>query len=68
MLYSASFYKKGSSFKSEKEFNHNCYYVPHWITNPITLVKNVYFNQKEPSTKTKARKTINYTNKKLHEL
>jgi hypothetical protein len=33
----------------------------HWL-------KNVYFNNKKPSTKPKARKTINYTNKKLEEL
>jgi hypothetical protein len=33
----------------------------HWF-------KNVYFNQKEPNIKPKARKTINYKNKKLQEL
>jgi hypothetical protein len=33
----------------------------HWL-------KIVYFNKKEPSTKPKAKKTINYTNKKLQEL
>lgn len=33
----------------------------HWL-------QNVYFNKKEPSTKPKARKAINYTNKKLQEL
>jgi hypothetical protein len=68
VLESVSFYKKEVVVKMRRHLITIVIMCHIELPTHLHWLKIVYFNKKEPSTEPKARKTINYTNKKLLEL